>query len=169
MHYYANIKIAYRGDVAEIDALTETLKPDLLVVDYLGLMGIGKESRVEGTTRNAHGLKHIAQKYKCAVLCLCQLSRPQERVKVYTPGIFDLRDSGAIEADADQVIFVYREREEDKTPKDEGAFIVAKARLGRTGMESFVFDGATQTFETQAAREELAHAHGWSVYQGGGE
>jgi len=99
-----------------------------------------------------------------------QLSRPQERVKAYTPGIFDLRDSGAIEADADQIIFVYREREPgNKTPREEGAFIVAKARMGRTGMQSFVFDGATQQFEMKAVAEERAAIQGWSVYQGGGE
>ncbi len=125
---------------------------------------------MEGTTRNSHGLKRLAKKYGCAVLCLSQLSRPQERVKAYTPGIFDLRDSGAIEASADQIIFVYREREPgNETPRDDGAFVVAKARMGRTGMQSFVFDGATQQFETKAVAEERAAIQGWSVYQGGGE
>lgn len=170
MPYHENINIAYRGSLAEIEKIAEAAKPDLVIVDYLQLMDIGKESRVEGTTRNSHGLKRLAQKYGCAVLCLSQLSRPQQRVKAYTPGIFDLRDSGAIEADADQIIFVYREREPgNKTPRDEGAFIVAKARMGRTGMQSFVFDGATQQFEMKAVAEERAAIQGWSVYQGGGE
>jgi replicative DNA helicase len=133
------------------------------------LLDIGTLSRTEGTTRNAYGLKYLAQKYECAVLCLSQLSRPQERLKAYVPGIFDLRDSGAIENAADQIIFVYRERDEsNKTAKDEGAFIVAKVRMGKTGMESFVFDGAAQTFEMQSAAEERAAAQGWSVYQGAG-
>ena len=170
MPYHENINIVYRGSLAEIEEITEAMKPDLVIVDYLQLMDIGRESRVEGTTRNSHGLKRLAQKHACAVLCLSQLSRPQERVKVYTPGIFDLRDSGAIEADADQIIFVYREREEgSKTPKEEGAFIVAKARMGRTGMQSFVFDGQAQQFEIKAVAEERAAVQGWSVYQGGGE
>lgn len=170
MPYHRNINIAYRGSLAEIEEVTKAMKPDLIIVDYLQLMDIGKDSRVEGTTRNSHGLKRLAQKYGCAVLCLSQLSRPQERVKAYTPGIFDLRDSGAIEADADQIIFVYREREPgNKTPREEGAFIVAKARMGRTGMQSFVFDGATQQFEMKAIVEERAPIQGWSVYQGAGE
>ena len=170
MPYHRLVNICYRGSLAEVEEIAQVMKPDLVIVDYLQLMDIGRESRVEGTTRNSHGLKRLAQKLQCAVLCLSQLSRPQERVKVYTPGIFDLKDSGAIEADADQIIFVYREREPgNKTPREEGAFIVAKARMGRTGMQSFVFDGATQQFEMKAVAEERAAIQGWSVYQGGGE
>ena len=54
---------AYRGSLAEIEEITEAMKPDLVIVDYLQLMDIGRESRVEGTTRNSHGLKRLAQKY----------------------------------------------------------------------------------------------------------
>jgi KaiC/GvpD/RAD55 family RecA-like ATPase len=170
MPYHSNVNLVYqRRLLSEIEELVAALRPDLLIVDYLQLLDIGTLSRTEGTTRNAYGLKYLAQKYECAVLCLSQLSRPQERLKAYVPGIFDLRDSGAIENAADQIIFVYRERDEsNKTAKDEGAFIVAKVRMGKTGMESFVFDGAAQTFEMQSAAEERAAAQGWSVYQGAG-
>ncbi len=88
MPYQQNIKIAYRGSLAEIEEVTQAMKPDLLIVDCLQLMDIGKDSRVEDTTRNSHGLKRLAQKYKCAVLCLSKLSRPQKRV-AYTPGMIE--------------------------------------------------------------------------------
>jgi KaiC/GvpD/RAD55 family RecA-like ATPase len=159
------IDVCEEYTVAGLRELVAEVKPDLVVVDYLGLLDIGSEQRVEGTTRNSHALKQIAKQQDIPVLCLSQLAKPQDRLKSHVPTKADLRDSGAIENDADQIIFVYREEDEThRISKPEGVFIVAKARMGMEGIQGFVFEGSSQRFEAKANPADLAAERGWTLH-----
>jgi replicative DNA helicase len=134
-------------NVHQIGSIVRRTSPDLVVLDYVQLLDIGSLTRLEGTTRNSRALKMLARKYGVPVLALSQLSRPGKEERNKLPGLHRLRDSGALEQDADAVVMVWRERSEDGeglTPN--GSFIVAKARMGRQGKVDFIFDGATQRF-----------------------
>ncbi len=149
VHDYAlkYINMLYTKSLAECEQRIEEYKPELLIVDYLQLLDIGKATRLEGTTKNSQTLKDIAIRHAIPVLCLSQLRRPDRDSKPQPPSLHDLRDSGSIEQDADAVVFVYREMVEGtRAPEDEGAFYVAKARMGERGVVEFKFDGALQTF-----------------------
>ncbi len=84
---------------------------DLIVVDYLGLVGSDEpsENRVQEVNKISKGLKNMAREFNVPVLSLAQLSRKVEDRPDKHPQLADLRDSGAIEEDADLVMFVYRE------------------------------------------------------------
>lgn len=83
---------------------------DLIVVDYLQLMRAKRtDGRVNEVTEISQGLKAIAKRLQCPVLALSQLSRAVEGRECKRPTLADLRDSGAIEQDADAVLGVYRE------------------------------------------------------------
>lgn len=163
---YANVEMAGHYRLTELAAEVERSRPDLVVVDYLGLMDLGRDNLYEGTTKLSRGLKALARDCNVPVICLSQLTRPQDRSRATAPSMHDLRNSGQLEGDADQIIFVFREQDNDsKTVKSEGRFIVAKARFGRPGKSDFIFDGDRQVFELPPS--ERVTEQGWSVYQGG--
>lgn len=92
---------------------------DLVVVDYLQLMSSGSSTRGEDNrqqeiARMSRLMKVIARELNCPVILLSQMSRGIERRETKTPQLSDLRESGAIEQDADIVMFLYREFEEEK-------------------------------------------------------
>jgi len=110
---------------------------DLLIVDYLQLLrgeaGLPREQQVAGISRQA---KLIAKELNCAVVGVAQLNRGVESRAVKRPQLSDLRESGAIEQDADMVMFIYRPWYYDPTDHDErdkAYVIVAKNRHGPTG------------------------------------
>lgn len=118
---------------------------DLILIDYLQLIKEttnsirSREQAVSAISRQA---KIISKKLNVPVIMLSQLSRSVEARADKLPMLSDLRDSGAIEQDADKVIFIYRPSyyaaEDDFTiPKDEGKLIVAKNRQGRCGEVKF--------------------------------
>lgn len=84
---------------------------DLVVVDYLGLVGsdMPSENRVQEVNKISKGLKNMAREFDAPVISLAQLSRKVEERPDKHPQLADLRDSGTIEEDADLVMFVYRE------------------------------------------------------------
>lgn len=119
----------------------------LVVVDYLQLMTGTARTREREVAEITAGCKRLAKELDCAVLLLSQLNREIEREREKRPRLSDLRESGAIEQDADDVVFVYREclykKEADPT---EAELIVAKQRNGPPGSVVVRFDGPSTTF-----------------------
>lgn len=163
--YYRNITLTSERTLSGLEARVEECRPDMVIVDYIGLMDMGRDNAQEGTTKISRGMKALARKYAVPVICLSQLSRPADKQKLSAPTMFDLRASGALEADADQIIIVFRE---DTQGDSEGRFIIAKSRHGRPGKPiAFTFDGERQVFRVHDDAYERAAQQGWSVYQGG--
>ena len=116
----------------------------LIVVDYLQLMHAARriENRTQEVSEISRTLKSIAREFKVPVLALSQLSRDVEKRDKKKPQLSDLRESGAIEQDADMVIFLYREAyyaQENDTNDATAEVIVAKNRNGPTGKVDLVF------------------------------
>ncbi len=116
---------------------------DLIVVDYLQLMqGKGRfENRVLELASISRGLKALAKEMNVPVVALSQLSRAPEARPGKRPQLSDLRESGALEQDADVVILIYREDMYEKTDENDGIaeLIVAKQRNGPTGTVRLAF------------------------------
>lgn len=113
---------------------------DCIIVDYLQLMASDNKNVIKDydiVTDNSQGLKQIARKYRIPVLVLSQLSRQLEGREDKRPILSDLRDSGAIEQDADVVTFLHREevyRPNDIRLRGKAEVIIAKNRQGRRGV-----------------------------------
>ena len=136
------------ADIAQAAHLTKNLR--LVVVDYLGLVRSDERGLpiYERTTRNSNALKALARSLNVPVLCLCQLNRAAEQRADKVPSMADLRDSGAIEQDADAVILLHRpgmyEPGEVKPWESQTlTAIVAKNRHGATGKLNFDFWGSS--------------------------
>lgn len=110
---------------------------DLVLVDYLQLMQLGghQESRQQEISAISRGLKGLAKEMECPVIALSQLSRAPELRSDHRPILSDLRESGAIEQDADIVMFLYRDEyyNQESEKKNIGELIIAKHRNGPTG------------------------------------
>lgn len=128
---------------------------DLIMIDYLQLMeGDGKsENRQQEVAKISRALKILAKEMDCPVIALSQLSRKNEDRKNKRPQLSDLRDSGAIEQDADIVLFINREgyRDTDKntigrSQDNIAEIIIAKNRHGETGLIELVWLGEYQKF-----------------------
>jgi len=117
---------------------------DLVVIDYLQLMELSSrtESRQQEISAISRSLKALAKELDVPVVALSQLSRAPELRSDHRPVLSDLRESGAIEQDADVVMFLYRDdyynKEESKEP-NVGEVIIAKHRNGPTGTIKLVF------------------------------
>ena len=130
--------------VAEIRSKCRRLKMnqglDLIMIDYLQLMSGGgkQENRQQEISTISRSLKSIAREMNCPVIALSQLSRASELRADHRPILSDLRESGAIEQDADLVMFLYRDEYYNPDTVDEklkgiGEIIIAKQRNGETG------------------------------------
>ncbi len=150
--------------VVEMGAKTRRLKRDkglsLVIVDYLQLVaGRGRfANRNEEVGSITRGLKGLAKELKVPVLVLSQLTRAPEREE-RRPQLADLRESGAIEQDADVVLFIYRPNiyKPEETPEEraKAEIIIAKQRNGPTDRIHFVFLNTFTRFE-EAAPETWA-------------
>ena len=140
--------------VADINAKCRRLENlGLVVIDYLQLMqgsGYGKNSdnRVTVVGEISRALKIMAKELNIPVICLSQLSRAVESRTDKRPILSDLRESGAIEQDADSVMFLYRDEYYNENTEDKGLAecIVAKNRHGETGTVKLQWFGQYQTF-----------------------
>ena len=136
----------------------------LVVVDYLQLMqsaGTGKsyagENRQQAVSDISRAMKIMAKELRVPVLCLSQLSRSNEKEgKVRLPRLSDLRESGAIEQDADIVMFIHREDyyDENTENKNIANCIIAKNRHGETGVVDLQWLPEFTTFRTIERRYE---------------
>jgi replicative DNA helicase len=142
--------------VLEMRAKARRLKAehglDLLVVDYLQLMsGRGRiESRQQEVSQISRDLKTLAKELDIPVLALSQLSRAPETRSEHKPQLSDLRESGAIEQDADVVCFIYREEIYNETDENRGRaeLLIAKQRNGPTGKVELAFLNSFTRFES---------------------
>lgn len=123
---------------------------DLIMIDYLQLMsGDGRtENRQQEISTISRGLKGLAKEMDCPVVALSQLSRAPELRADHRPILSDLRESGAIEQDADIVMFLYRDEyyNPDTEKKNIGEVIIAKHRNGPIGTVELVFMGQYTKF-----------------------
>src|SRR5262245_20301113 len=133
--------------VLEMRAKSRRLKAehglDMLIVDYMQLMsGRGRiESRQQEVSQISRDLKGLAKELDMPVLALSQLSRAPESRSEHRPQLSDLRESGAIEQDADVVCFIFREEVYDQREENRGMaeLILAKQRNGPTGLVQLAF------------------------------
>ena len=132
----------------------------LIVIDYLQLIeSSGKEDRMQQISAISRGLKILARELNVPIIALSQLSRAVESRTDKRPMLSDLRDSGAIEQDADIVMFIYRDEyykkeageEEDMSAKaankGESEIIIAKHRNGSVGTVKLLFQGNITKFK----------------------
>ena len=142
--------------VAEIKAKCRRLGDGLglIVIDYLQLMQSGgrrNDNRVQEVAEISRGLKIMAKELNVPVICLSQLSRAAEQRADKRPMLSDLRESGAIEQDADIVLFIYRDDyyNEDSEEKNVAEILIAKNRHGATGTIHLQWIGQYTTFSNQ--------------------
>jgi replicative DNA helicase len=126
----------------------------LILIDYLQLMRAhgGIENRVEQIGQISRGLKTLARELEVPVIALSQLNRGVEQRTDKRPVLSDLRESGAIEQDADLVMFIYRDEYYDKESEREGIadLIVSKHRNGGLGMVELAFQKEFPRFMSYA-------------------
>lgn len=138
----------------------------LIVVDYLGLArGTNDENRNQEVSSISRGLKVLAKELAVPVLALSQFNRESEKSGA-RPKLANLRDSGALEQDADLVLFLHRADITDRMDR-KAELIVAKHRNGETGLIELDFDGARQRFtevpgQVAAEAADLPPAEVWS-------
>ena len=122
----------------------EQKRLDLIIVDYLQLMSGSSrrsESRQQEVSQISRELKGLAKELNVPLVALSQLSRAPEARTDHRPQLADLRESGAIEQDADIVMFIYREEQYNRTEENAGLaeIIVSKQRNGPTGTVKLAF------------------------------
>ncbi len=142
------------NNILKMRAVARRLKNEkglgLIVVDYLQLMLPTQtkynDNLVQQVTEISRSLKNLARELEVPVLALSQLSRAVEQ-RGGKPRLSDLRDSGSIEQDADVVMFIHREADQDLGgKKEEAEILIEKHRNGPTGTAKLYFDSKKTTF-----------------------
>ena len=151
--------------VLEMKAKSRRLKADqglgLIVVDYIQLMRSGsyRDSREQEISEISRSLKALAKELRVPVVALSQLNRKVEDRTNRRPQMADLRESGAIEQDADVIAFIYRDevynKSEENTEKGIAEIIIAKQRNGPTGIVKLAFVDKYTSFQNLARAETI--------------
>jgi replicative DNA helicase len=124
----------------------------MVMIDYLGLIRLNRkdgETKTDAIGNMTSGFKNLAKELGCSIVLLCQMNRETDRRANKRPVLSDLRDSGAIEQDADMVIFLHNDPDKTYKEKSHIDFICAKGR--QTGIADFElwFNGMIQRFEVK--------------------
>lgn len=143
--------------VTELRARARRLKREhglsLIVIDYIQLMqGSGSENRATEISEISRSLKALSKELYVPIVALSQLNRSLEQRPNKRPIMSDLRESGAIEQDADLIVFIYRDEvyNEDSPEKGKAEIIIAKQRNGPIGTVALTFQGKYTRFENFA-------------------
>ena len=135
----------------------------MIVVDYLQLMHLKgfREGRVNEISEISRSMKQMAREFDCPVVALSQLNREVDKRPNKRPQMSDLRESGAIEQDADLILFLYRaesyyKEETKEEEKGVAEVIVGKHRNGETGKIKLTFLDELIRFENRAKEDDYA-------------
>ena len=147
--------------VMELRAKARRLKAhhdiQLIILDYMQLMrgSLGSENRQQEISEISRSLKALARELSVPVVAISQLSRAVESRQDHRPQLSDLRESGAIEQDADVVVLILREEYYNPTPDNQGVaeVIIAKQRNGPVGSLKLAFIKEYTRFENIARIE----------------
>lgn len=135
--------------IAKAKLLIRREKVELTVVDYVQLVAThGKDER-ERLTKVSHGLMALAKDSGVPVIELSQLSRPKDGNENQKPSIYNLKESGSIENDADVIVMIYRPVDDRKQKTGEDELIVGKQRGGTTSVEKVNFTNFLRFKEKQ--------------------
>ena len=136
----------------------------LIVIDYLQLMNGNGENQTQIISAISRGLKALAKELSCPVIALSQLNREVDKRSNKRPMMSDLRESGAIEQDADLILFVYRDEMYNKDTEQRGLaeLILAKQRNGPIGTVYARFEGHYCRFQNYSGPIPNDEPSGWS-------
>jgi len=142
--------------LSTIRHMTKRQRPCVPIVDYLQLMGSTRqrENRVQDVSEISRAMKNLSRELHVPVVALSQLSRAVEGRQSHVPMLSDLRESGSLEQDADNVWFIYRDEmyDDESDKKGIAELHIAKHRHGPIGVIPMRFDAATTRFDTLTYR-----------------
>jgi replicative DNA helicase len=139
LHIVEESSIGLSKLIAKAKLLIRREKIKLLVVDYVQLVSTSGKDEKERITKVSHSLMALAKDSGVPVIEISQLARPRDGNENHRPTIYNLKESGTIENDADVVILIYRPVDDRKQKTGEDELIVGKQRNGSMGIEKVCF------------------------------